>query len=237
MKRVANTPSHLVFDDVLDADEFDEVVGYMSREKYVDVHSSREGHRRVFTVADGRPLSGPVAIASVRGTPAPEPEQGVHLYPTGAPIDIVIKKVLASARRCEAVVGRKGEDWERLVARSWLYPPHTGLGWHDDTMCTGAFVFYAHPTWSLDWGGELLLIERPSGQKATRAGAETSLGTASALRGPKPMPEGSGGRFVTAKPNRLVVLAAGTTHRIAPVSPLAGHHVRATISGFFFKPS
>jgi Rps23 Pro-64 3,4-dihydroxylase Tpa1-like proline 4-hydroxylase len=37
------------------------------------------------------------------------------------------------------------------------------------------------------------------------------------------------------KPNRLVILKGGVTHRVAPVSQAAGEHVRASIAGFFLR--
>ena len=45
------------------------------------------------------------------------------------------------------------------------------------------------------------------------------------------------GRFISPKPNRLVVIAGGTAHRINPVSSSAGDHVRCTIAGFFHRPA
>jgi Rps23 Pro-64 3,4-dihydroxylase Tpa1-like proline 4-hydroxylase len=45
------------------------------------------------------------------------------------------------------------------------------------------------------------------------------------------------GRFVMPRPNRLVILAGGVSHMIAPVSPAAGHHVRGSIAGFFVTPA
>ena len=37
-------------------------------------------------------------------------------------------------------------------------------------------------------------------------------------------------------PNRLVVIAGGTCHRISPVTSSAGDHVRCTVAGFFHRP-
>jgi Rps23 Pro-64 3,4-dihydroxylase Tpa1-like proline 4-hydroxylase len=44
------------------------------------------------------------------------------------------------------------------------------------------------------------------------------------------------GRFIAPKPNRLVVIAGGTCHRISPVTTSAGDHVRCTVAGFFHRP-
>jgi hypothetical protein len=41
------------------------------------------------------------------------------------------------------------------------------------------------------------------------------------------------GRFVHAKPNRLVILCGGTPHMIKAVTAAAGNHVRCSIAGFF----
>ena len=43
------------------------------------------------------------------------------------------------------------------------------------------------------------------------------------------------GQFIAPKPNRLVLLA-GAPHMVAKVSAAAGHHVRASVAGFFLRP-
>jgi hypothetical protein len=45
------------------------------------------------------------------------------------------------------------------------------------------------------------------------------------------------GSYVVPKPNRLVVIKGGTPHAIAKVRASAGRHVRASIGGFFKRPS
>ena len=41
------------------------------------------------------------------------------------------------------------------------------------------------------------------------------------------------GRFIEPVPNRLIVIKRGLMHKVQRVSPLAGSHVRASITGFF----
>jgi Rps23 Pro-64 3,4-dihydroxylase Tpa1-like proline 4-hydroxylase len=42
------------------------------------------------------------------------------------------------------------------------------------------------------------------------------------------------GTFVSACPNRLVVLNARTEHCVTPVARAAGDNARATVAGFFY---
>jgi hypothetical protein len=169
-------------------------------------------------------------------------------YPTGAPLDDVMKAVVDNAPLFAASVGRYDVDWRIFSAMPTVYQAGQGLGWHRDSEDnTGSWIYYAHPEWNVEWGGELLLshardLPRESGVYFHRLRATPDL--------PQPPPFQSHldnrdanellmatgfGSYVMPKPNRLVVLKGGTAHAIAKIRPAAGRHIRASIGGFFKK--
>ena len=112
----------------------------------------------------------------------------------------------------------------------------TGLSWHCDAgPYTGAFIYYAHPTWNAQWGGELLVADgcgdyaQADREDGRRHRLDNARENEILLR------EGTG-RYVMPKPNRLVYLQGGTPHRIMPVLPAAGQNPRVSVAGFFVKP-
>ena len=171
-------------------------------------------------------------------------------YPSGAPIDNVMKALVDCADLFAATVGRYDIDWKIFSAMPTLYQPGQGLVWHRDSEDnTGSWVYYAHDQWNIEWGGELLLahtldLPREYGVYFHRLSATPEL--------PEPIPwqthldnedanrlllEGGFGSYVAPKPNRLVLIKGGTPHAIAKVLPAAGRHLRASIGGFFKKTS
>jgi hypothetical protein len=49
------------------------------------------------------------------------------------------------------------DPWRGFTQSTWIYRAGLGLEWHSDTGWVGAYVYYAHPAWRPDWGGELLI--------------------------------------------------------------------------------
>src|SRR5579859_6605025 len=78
-------------------------------------------------------------------------------YPSGAPIDSVMKALVDSAHLFEATVGRYDVDWKIFSAMPTLYQSGQGLLWDRDSEGnTGRWVSYAHDRRKVEWGGELL---------------------------------------------------------------------------------
>jgi hypothetical protein len=154
----------------------------------------------------------------------------VHVYPTGTGIDRVIEELGLRADRFERLIGAQGRAWSLFTARAFLYPAHSGLGWHTDSpVFTGAFSYYAHPEWNSRWGGELFIARTPAGWTPSRgAGSPLDNRRESAL-----LLEVGAGQYVNPKPNRLVVIKNSVLHRINPVLAAAGANVRCSIAGFF----
>ncbi|MEF7614444.1 hypothetical protein V4F39_11040 [Aquincola sp. MAHUQ-54] len=119
--------------------------------------------------------------------------------------------------------------WADVLARVYLQPRGSRLGAHGDSRFAGSAVFYAHPAWQPDWGGELLFPEMPppDGQRAGPLDGPLADGrqqAREALRG--------AGRFVAARPNRLVLIRRGVWHRTQRVDPDAGGHLRCAVAAF-----
>jgi hypothetical protein len=167
-------------------------------------------------------------------------------YPTGAPIDDVMKAVVDCSGLFAAQVGRYQIDWKVFSAMPTVYQTGQGLVWHRDSEeNAGSYVYYAHREWNIEWGGELLLahtcdIPREYGVYFHR------LRSTRELSSPPPwqshldnddanelLMAGGFGSYVAPKPNRLVVIKGGTPHAICKVRSSAGRHIRASIGGFF----
>ena len=204
-------PSAVVVDDLLDEGAWAEV---WTAFQYMDLWPVTRGSG-AWKLDDGVPLGGEEVIVPSAG-PVPEGDL--------APL---LEAVLA---RPDLIDGEVDGAWDRVSARAYVYPAGTGLSWHvdDSERYAGAFVYYAHPHWNAHWGGELQLAQAPADLEvmghrfATEAYSEALL-------------EAGAGRFLSPKPNRLVLLS-GAPHLVVPVRAAAGDQVRASVSGFFLRP-
>lgn len=201
----------LVIDDFLSPTEFEGVYRFVQAQRYRRVHD--DGWQTVWALHDGEPWGSDAVYAGgplPRGRVAAVP---LHPYPTGTGVDRLIEEIALQAGRLEPWIGSQGRDWAGFSARAFLYPVGVGLDWHQDrASSSGAFAYYAHPRWHSQWGGELL-VSHHDGH------ADAGLGD-----------------YIAPRPNRLVIVGAGALHRINPVHPAAGSHVRCSIAGFFVRP-
>lgn len=225
---------YAVFDDFLSPVDRAGVWRFVQAQRYERVHA--HGWDPVWQLHDGEPLGSAVVssapdahldyAAKVPGSPA------LHAYPTRTEIDRLFEEVSLSAPMFSRWIGARGADWHVFTARAFLYPKLTGLGWHNDAaVFTGAFAYYAHPEWNCQWGGELFVARLAKGRTGLpRTGSALDRREESRL-----LDEVSAGDYLAPKPNRLVILRAGTPHRINMVHPAAGMHVRSSIAGFFLR--
>ena len=229
-----------VYDDVLSQQDFEAVHNYLQVENYQWVHAQK--WRKVWRLSDGSPLKGPVVYSHDVGEKAP-------VYPTRCALDIIIETILSSSQQLCDLVGRHGSDWTGFSASPYLYPAGSGLSWHVDSTpwCyTGAYAFFAHPRWDIQWGGELLIadesckIEHPRDPGAHEKQSINQFIESQYVDGgyfnERVLAKGLG-RFIMPKPNRLVVIAVGNLHAVRRVEPAAGDHLRQSISGFFRSSS
>ncbi|WP_327586777.1 2OG-Fe(II) oxygenase [Nonomuraea sp. NBC_00507] len=107
--------------------------------------------------------------------------------------------------------------------RFWRYGRGSGLGWHDDGRGRGAaFTLYLSSEWRATWGGELELFDCSVDEvPCVELDIPKDLMNA-------PMPATS----IAPRPNRLVVMVAGTFHRVRKVEASAGDNLRRSITGF-----
>lgn len=133
------------------------------------------------------------------------------------------------------IYGTAGSDWKALSFALWQYPAGTRLGWHNDAGNgrTGEFILYLHETWRPSWGGELILLDEfipldaeglPESERfaAIEEIVADSHGTLTAIH---------------PRPNRLVMVRAGTCHYINRVDGAAGSAMRRSLTGFASLPS
>lgn len=230
--------TYKVFDDFLSPQDHQLVWHYIQNERLEFVHQSR--WVKAFRLTDGNPLWGPPLLSD-----AYEKDQNRGVYPSGKGIDLVVgalKKILPA---CREVVGEQGKDWAYFFSRAYVYPKNTGLSWHRDNQnaATGAFVYYAHPEWNPQWGGEFLLASAKTkdfvfpekelyGEEAKFLGSHLDNTVEQEV-----LLEDEPGTYLFPKPNRLVVITSGVLHCIKKVEEAAGNNVRATIQGFFQDPA
>lgn len=238
MHLVERNNQFAVYDDVLPSSEFKAVVEYLQLENYQWVHAA--GWQKVWRLSDGFPLQGPMALSHATGQDAP-------VYPTQTKIDAVISTMLEVSKDLTDLVGALGQDWKALTARPYLYPQGAGLSWHGDgASYTGAYVFYAHPVWNIQWGGELLIA---TGQpyRVTHRLSDPSSGAGHVIRSLATVQsfdnsfynekifEKGVGYYVLPKPNRLAILKGACMHTVKRVDPAAGNHTRLSVAGFFLS--
>ncbi|MEM6674748.1 MAG: 2OG-Fe(II) oxygenase [Planctomycetota bacterium] len=214
----------LIIDDLLDDEAWTEVWTMFQFADLAPVTRTAGAWK----LDDGVPLGGDEIV-----TPARDAELGAAgarsgVFPSGTALDRVVEAVL---ERADEIASLVGSDWAHLTARAYAYPAGSALSWHgdDSALYTGAFVYYAHPHWNAHWGGELLAADAAPGDDLPIMAHRFDDEAYSAA-----LLERGSGRFVMARPNRLVVLGSAP-HMVAPVRAAAGSHVRASVSGFFLR--
>ncbi|MFO8827605.1 2OG-Fe(II) oxygenase [Legionella pneumophila] len=236
MKLVFNNDVFAVIDDFLELSAFEQIWSFIQTEKFKFVHSSR--WINAFSLEDGSPLWAGVTISH----PRTEPCTTEQIYPTNTTIDLFMKELIAESSEFGHLIGFKGIDWDFFYARPYLYPRGAGLSWHTDGKykISGAYVYYCHPIWDINWGAELLINPKPQldfnypelrliNNKKKKVGFHLN---SSELN--KYVADGIG-HYIVPKPNRLVIFKNNILHCIKKVEHSAGNHVRASITGFFMS--
>lgn len=235
---MANGAQFLVLDDFLDEDAWTRL---WTEFQFLELNPVTRS-QGAWKLDDGVPLGGqeiilPRSTSTSAGahartrSPARKGTQPAPLR--SSPIAHLLECITEQRDALESLVSG---NWDRVVGRPWVYPRGTGLSWHvdDSQIYAGAFIYYAHPTWNAHWGGELLIGETAAtedGEPLPVMGYRFETESYS-----ERLLEVGGGAFVMPKPNRLV-LVAGAPHMVAKVSDAAGHNVRASIAGFFLRPT
>lgn len=238
MKLVQQGPNYLVFDDFLADDAFRHMWSFFHDEPFRAVQSDR--WITAFRPSDGQPMWSDVYTSE----PALSSRTSVSItYPSGKGIDALFDVMLANKEMFSRIIGVEGTDWDYFFGRPYLYPSGTGLSWHSDGRgdIAGAYVYYAHPEWKAQWGAELLIdqsgfheFEYPEHEmydgSTRRFGSHLDGDALSSA-----VTDFGVGHYVLPNPNRFVLLRPGVLHRLNPVHPAAGDHVRASVTGFFLR--
>jgi hypothetical protein len=193
---------------------------------------------------DGKPLTSKT-VAAWLDPQVSLPASQQACYPTGTAIDLLLRLLLSDPSLLARWAGQPGQEWVALTAAAWIYPVGTALSWHSDSaLYSGAYTYYAHPSWDPHWGGELMLAD-PGAQQLRElivdphskqpSLADDGLGRFDRSPLSQRVAEVGIGACVVPKPNRLVLIAGGHPHRVARVDVAAGQHVRASIAGFFLR--
>ena len=224
MRKRAIGPDAVVIDDLLDKETFAAMGSELANGRYESVHS--RGWDKAWRVGDGVPLRG----GAVYYDPFGAVDRPGARYPTSSVVDTFIDALRALAAQHPEVVGREGRDWRTIFLSPWLYPVGSALSLHlDGGAYAGAFTYFAHPTWGMHWGGELVLLD--DDDDFVTPGAQ--LGVTGWLRRDEVGP--ALGTCVFARPNRLALLGPQRPHLIHRVDLNAGDHVRTSLAGFFLR--
>jgi hypothetical protein len=217
----------VVFDDVLSSEAARHLWKFVQEDTYTSVH--KDAWTKVWRLSDGSPMKGTQVMRMADEAQSPDDgAPGLLIYPSGTALDALLDVVVQQA----SFVGQPVADWHSVGAATWLYPQGAGLSWHTDgRVHVGAFIYYAHPYWNCQWGGELLLADVSLEDRANWQRGSTLENTWENTH----LSEHGWGHYVMPKPNRLVLLKGGVPHKLQRVDTNAGDHVRATVAGFFMR--
>ena len=122
-------------------------------------------------------------------------------------------------------------DGDILMANRYIWPPGSGLSWHNDSNYLGAFTFYCHDYWSPEWGGEFLTAEANEYILPDKKDIEWKVFDNQPLYDTI-MDQGVG-HYIQPKPNRLVLNKGGPhgiLHKVNKSTVNSGP--RITLQGF-----
>ena len=97
----------------------------------------------------------------------------------------------------------------------------------DSPQYVGAGVYYCHSEWRSSWGGELFFPDISATEEdvynKTNISIDQKLQTLAT------------GRYVSPKPNRMVLINSGVLHSTNRIDPDAGNNIRTSVSAFLLR--
>lgn len=206
MIKITENEDFVVYDEVMDDNQFSLVWNAVQAEEYAMPHMG--GWSKVWRATDGSPI----------GSKNYEPSD----KPFGNYMDAMNFYISGAAKMHPSIV----PSWDKLMLRSYLYPRGTKLNWHNDMGYLAAAILYVHPEWASTWGGELMIAKTPDRPDLPSPHLDH--------REEDRFLETYGmGTYITCKPNRLVLTRGGVWHSINRIDADAGDHCRAAVVGFF----
>lgn len=239
----------MVIDDFLMPEDLEQVWRWFQVAPFFN--NDLRGFHGSWRLDDGRVMRGPDVYYGEIAQRIAETNRGTFAYPTGAAIDLLVRRFVEQADSYEELVGREGKDWRTLALAPRLYERNSGLYWHRDSpsVVTGSCTFYAHPEWNVQWGGELFIAHEsarsiPEDRGPSMVEPKQVMGRGlTQIAGHLDNREVNAalmkygmGHYVMPKPNRLVVMRTGNPHMVSKIHPAAGDHVRASITLFLIRP-
>ena len=229
MRKTFENGSILVWDGFLSDSAFGKMWDFIQEDTYIRADS--EPLVRSWRPTDGVPLYGRKINCDLPSVHQPKHSNAAQpetlIYPTGRPVDQLISAVVHHAPEWSALVGEKDKDYKGYGVRNVLHSQGAGLSWHQDGPgVSGAAIFFCHPIWKVNWGGELLVLDWPRDRLKDRVHHHQfdDREEDDAYR------EHGIGRFVYPKPNRIVILPVGVPHKVCAINPAAGENLRCTTS-------
>ena len=146
-------------------------------------------------------------------------------FPFQEPIDLLIPKVHEISKQHPEIFG----EYKEIYFRSYVYGKGTKIDWHTDHGYKSAAIFYYHPYWGANWGGELKVAELPE----IEYGRHNVGGPMDGRWIDKIISTTNFGYYIDPKPNRVVATSAGVWHSISRVDDNAGDNLRFSIVCFF----
>jgi hypothetical protein len=218
VKLTASGNRFRVLDDFLEDDDLKSIRHMMATLKYERVPSV------VDPEADGDALRSRGAVlrhdaASKQGPPG-----------TPGSLPGAYAAVLRELRSHADLFGPPGEGWSIIGMSFWRYAAGNRLGWHNDadSVRRGEFILFLHDEWRASWAGELLLLDTDPDtlglvdeEPSLPASVEAKVSQAHQCL-----------VAIVPRPNRLVLVKAGTIHCIQRVDRTAGETLRQTMTGF-----
>lgn len=206
MIKTAETENFVIYDDVMDKDQFSMIWKAVQSDEYAIPHIS--GWSKVWRATDGTPMGTRNYESSGK--------------PFGNYMDAMDFYISNAAKSNPGILA----SWDTLILRSYIYPRGTKLNWHNDMGYKAAAIFYVHPEWAGTWGGELMIANTPPC-------AEFPPPHLDHREEDRFLETYGMGTYITCKPNRLVLTKGGVWHSINRIDPDAGDHCRVSVVGFF----
>lgn len=221
MRQTAKNEAFVIYDDALDDDAWSQVWTHFQFASLMPVTVTQGAWK----IENGQPLAGEEFHSAPR-TPGNESPKGT--YPTQTGIDPLIELIHEQQSSFTPWIGT---NWFRFSGRPYVYPANSSLTWHrdDHEFYSGAFIYYAHPEWNVQWGGELLVADMSGLEELPIMPFRFENSEYS-----EALMEMGLGHYIMPRPNRLVILG-DCAHAITAVSNAAGRHIRASLAGFFLK--
>ena len=195
MKLFFDANNTKVFDDVLDPEDFSSLFDMFNYQPYIFRESQGEWNK-VWSLKDGQILMGRQVMWAINEEPD---------------LDGEYKTLLPYIRKVNDMITNSGlfdlDDVSMISMTPYVWPPETGLSWHNDSHYLGAVTFYTHKEWNPEWGGEFLTCEANEYIQENKENLTWKIFDNNDLH--SLIMENGSGQYFYPKPNRAIVNKGG----------------------------